>query len=125
LPSRWIVYALSALEGTGNRIGRTHIQTFLYLAENWSLVPRAHKFELYRYGPYSFDLDSELQALRSVRVLNVTPDPEGYGASYALSDGYESAKGEVQLDQQAESKLRELADWLGPLGVKELEAATT
>jgi hypothetical protein len=42
-------------------------------------VPLDYKFEIYHYGPYSFELADDMSSLDSLGILCVAADPGGYG----------------------------------------------
>lgn len=121
-----IALAINALSNYTERVGRTHIQKFLFLAENWFLDMSHHTFEMYRYGPYSFDLDGEVQALRSVGVIDMEPSASGYGARYSIDSGQvTTAVNKGGIPQGDQRKIKELAKWIAPKRVRELEAIGT
>lgn len=66
--------------------GETHIQKTAYVAKVVEHVPFESQFILYKHGPYSFEMNSVLNYMRSQNILLVTPQGN-YGSSYKLNDG--------------------------------------
>ena len=65
--------------------GETHIQKSTYFLQELAGVPLDFNFIFYSYGPYSFDLNDAITALRCDRLVTVKPrDP--YGASLLPSE---------------------------------------
>lgn len=121
-----IALAVDAMSNHSSSVGRTHIHKFLFLAESWFRGMPSHEFTLYRYGPYSFDLDAELQALRSVGAIRADADPNGYGARYSVDgDQIELARTRGQLPEETTLGFERIAEWLATKPVRALEAVAT
>ena len=110
--------AIRALNESGSRTSRTHIQKLLYFANVWNIgnVP-PFEFVLYDHGPYSFELDRTLLLMESFNAFTRVADPDGFGSRY-------SVEGEGK-EEVSSAPLIRLAKWLGPLGVRDLEARAT
>ena len=63
--------------------GETHIQKCIFFLQKMLKVPLDYEFVLYKHGPYSFDLRSELAEMRARLYLEVEPR-SGYGPSFTL-----------------------------------------
>ncbi len=74
------VAAMVALVGNAQtrRLGKTQLQKLVYFLQK-SGVPLGYEYEIYHYGPYSFELSDDMDSLDSLGVLNVESDPNGYG----------------------------------------------
>lgn len=66
------------------KLGKIQLQKLVYFAQNYGL-PLRYKFEIYHYGPYSFELSNDLGSLDALEIVNVQSDPNGYG--YQISAG--------------------------------------
>src|SRR5437868_15143797 len=66
------------LQNATTRLGKTQVQKLLYFAQKAG-VPLEYKYEIYHYGPYSFELSHDLSSLDGLGVLNIQNDPSGYG----------------------------------------------
>ena len=63
--------------------GETHIQKCVLFLQKMTKIPLGYEFVLYKHGPYSFDLRSELAEMRARLYLDVEPR-SGYGPSFTL-----------------------------------------
>lgn len=121
-----VALAIETLGAASQRTPRTHIHKLLYLAEKWGNLPSPHQFSLYLHGPYSREIDAEIQSLRAVGLVTAVPDPAGFGADYKVDVEYaKRAEQNGGLTSQQLSALRGLAQELGRQTVRHLEALTT
>lgn len=121
-----IALAIQAMSVYSERVGRTRIQKFLFLAEHWLQGMPRHTFEMYRYGPYSFDLDGEMQALRSVGVIQGVANPDGYGMSYSVEEAQVNlARNKGGIPPSTQKRFDDLGRWIGQKRVRQLEAIGT
>jgi uncharacterized protein YwgA len=60
-----------ALLKNGSWCGETHLQKSVYLLQVLCNVPSDFDFVLYKHGPFSFDLSSELMSMRADGLLDV------------------------------------------------------
>ena len=105
--------------------GETHIQKSTYFLQEMLGVPLDFNFIFYSYGPYSFDLNDAMTALRCDQLITVKPrDP--YGASLLPAD-----KASAFLDRYPKTRkryaaaVRFVARKLGAKKVVELERLAT
>lgn len=116
---------IDALRRHGSWCGETHIQKTAYFLQEASGVPLDFNFILYKHGPYSFDLNDELTALRADQLLVVQPaDP--YGAH--LYPGPEAtaflARFPITINRHA-AAVKTVAEEFGKRTVAELERLAT
>src|ERR1700741_5392329 len=71
------------LHSRGSWCGETHLQKALYILQDLSKSNFGYKFVIYKHGPYSFELSSELTAMRAANILEFQFPREGYGPSIA------------------------------------------
>ncbi len=76
-----IVEMLDEIIKKGSWAGETHLQKCLYFLQNMRNVPIGYEFQLYRYGPFSFDLRDDIARLQAEEVLNLSPRSSSYGSS--------------------------------------------
>lgn len=114
---RTVKKIIRALNKAKSRSSRTHIQKMMFFAKSWKLT-RATDFEfiLYQHGPYSYELDRVLLAMESLESITRDPAPDGYGSRYSVVRAWKSPP---------RARYLQLAEWLGPLGVRDLEARAT
>jgi uncharacterized protein YwgA len=116
---------IDALQRHGSWCGETHIQKSAYFVQEVFGVPLDFNFILYKHGPYSFDLNDELTALRADQLLTVQP-AGGYGAH--LYPGPEASAFLARFPQTVRRYARAVETVAGEFGkrtVAELERLAT
>jgi uncharacterized protein YwgA len=116
---------LDQLKEKGSWCGETHLQKATFFLQELGGVPLGLDFVLYKHGPYSFDLNDEITALRADMLLTVKPR-EPYGPSLYTSDGGRTLLERYQqtLGRYA-TAIKFVADQLGSSNVSELEKLGT
>lgn len=89
------------------RLGKTQVQKLVYFAQD-SGVPLNYKYEIYHYGPYSFELSNDLSSLDSLGVLNVESDPRGFGFDISVGKFAEKFKLEPKYQKKVEKVIEQL-----------------
>ena len=77
---------LDRMIAKGSWAGETHLQKGLFFLQSMRDVPTGYTFQLYRYGPFSFDLSDEIVQMKGDRVIIPFYRPYPYGPSLASSD---------------------------------------
>ncbi|MFG0274936.1 MAG: hypothetical protein ACF8QF_07760 [Phycisphaerales bacterium] len=119
----WVSAAVQRLRDEGSWAGRIHVHKLLVVAQLLGLVRVPFRFELYRYGPYSFELDELIADMENFGFVSKEYAQPGYGPRLALS-----STGEEDLDSLSEHELAALstvASEFGRRGSKELELLAT
>ncbi len=132
LPERIAIvsHVIHDLRKNGSWCGETHIQKSIYLLQHACQVPLGYDYILYKHGPYSFDLSSELGSMRGANYVELIFQVEGYGPTVALT---ETAEHILQMYENSHNsrlkkafyKADEIATWLGTKDVKSLERLAT
>lgn len=106
--------------------GETHIQKASFIAQEMLQVPTGIDFELFKHGPFSFQLREELGEMRAEEILTLKAQRPPYGPRFYTDEAAS------QLRRRFPKTLREYreqlewtADWLGPRGVVLLERTAT
>lgn len=86
-----------------SRIGKTQLQKLVYFLQNAG-VPLDYRYEIYHYGPYSFELSDEMGSLDSLGILNVESDPSGFG--FNITSGKFAEK--YQIGKKYQRKLEKV-----------------
>ena len=108
------------------QVGRTLVHKAFWLAEDLMKRDMGFRFGLWQYGPFAPSLEAELDEMEAVQLLEVVPDPEGYGRHHALSPAGEAlVRHYGQRVKDERPVLEFLAEKLALLTVKELEAVAT
>lgn len=81
----WVLHAIECLNDKGSWTGRVHIHKLLYITKELLTEKVPFSFELYRFGPYSFDLDEHLRDLATFGAVSATIVDEGYGPKHEVS----------------------------------------
>ena len=119
----WIAATVAALNRSGSWTGRIHIHKHLYLTKALGLAAPPFDFVLYQYGPYSYDLDSDIAQMELYgQLIKVYPSP-GYGARYMVSELGAEEGG--QLSAEATAALQRVANALGNSDSQSLELQAT
>lgn len=110
----------------GSWCGETHIQKTIFVAKSICSVPFDSEFVLYKYGPFSFDLNKSLTHMTARNLLALISNP-GFGPSYEINEklwaGLNNAvDGFFSIH---EPKLRIICEFLAPKNVSELERIAT
>lgn len=123
-----VVAALDAkLAARGSWCGETHIQKSVYFLQEMLAVPTGFPFILYKFGPFSDQLRTELGSMRADGFLELIPQPAPYGPKL-----HTTTIAKRQLVDRWPKTLRRynaqldfVADELGGLGVGALERLAT
>ena len=111
-----IASAITAIKHAGHRAWRTHIQKLIYIAISWDIVPdKPYRFVIHQFGPYSFDLDQDISRMEAFGIIQRQWGKEGLGSHFSIED----------LSYPYAESLDELAKWLSPKGVRDLEVLAT
>jgi uncharacterized protein YwgA len=81
----WVAQAVQSLRSRDSWTGRIHVHKLLVLLYLSKLAEPPFDFEIYRYGPYSFELDEVIRQMTSLGHLRKEFPRKGYGPRYSLS----------------------------------------
>ena len=77
---------MKSLKCRGSWCGETHTQKATFFLQELLHVPLGYNFILYKHGPYSFDLNEELTAMRADGMIHLVPQPYPYGPTLNAND---------------------------------------
>src|SRR5262245_29122108 len=113
------------LAANGSWCGETHIQKSTFVLQEVVNLPTEFSFILYKHGPFSFDLRSELTSMRADGLLLLEAQYP-YGSSYASTEnGRQLQKRFPKTIEQFRRPTEFIAKTLGPKNVSELEQLAT
>jgi len=116
---------LEQLRNRGSWCGETHLQKATYFLQQMMRVPLGFDFVLYKHGPYSFDLNDEITALRADQLLTVSPRSP-YGPSlYPTNIGLAHLERFPKTRERYAKAVQFVADRLAGKNVVELERLGT
>ncbi len=116
-----ICHLVNAMHEHGSWVGETHIQKCSMFLQRLLKVPIEYQFVLYKHGPYSFDLRSELAEMRVRYLLDVEPHPD-YAPSYVLGDRGERI---TKFHNEYENEVEFVSQEVSRKNVVELERVST
>lgn len=119
-----ILATVEALRKHGNGTGKTHLQKALFLLE--CLDPRRvpFRFVLYKHGPYSFDLESELEEMKSYAAISATPVYD-YGMDLRPGDMATYVREKSPLKRETARMIERVCRFVRLKTVSELERIAT
>ena len=77
---------LSRMINKGSWGGETHLQKCIFFLQEMRNVPTGYTFQLYKYGPYSFDMHDEIVRLRGIGMLFLYSRKPQYGVALKVSE---------------------------------------
>ena len=77
---------LNSMINKGSWAGETHLQKCLFFLQTMRGVPTGYEFQIYKYGPFSFDLRDDLVQLRAEGMVELSPRSASYGSSLDVSE---------------------------------------
>jgi uncharacterized protein YwgA len=79
-----LVALVRRVQAKGLDLGKIQFQKLIYFLQEKG-VTLDYDYEIHHYGPYCFELASDLDLLNALEILEVSPDQKGYG--YHISGG--------------------------------------
>jgi hypothetical protein len=121
-----VVDLIKRLRERGSWCGETHVQKAMFILQDISRSNFGYKFVIYKHGPYSFDLNSELTAMRAAGILEFQFPREGYGPSIRATDFGERVYNiNKENVERYDAVSRFLAEWFAASDVRHLEKVAT
>lgn len=115
---------VEALNDRYSFCGETHIQKATYFLTELFDIPLPHQFELYLYGPYSFDLHADLNAMCADDFVRLVP--RRLGASWIPGERYPMLRRHFRKTVESFTpQIEFVADRVARFDVKKLEAHAT
>ena len=108
------LFVLELLDLSGKVECKTKLQKLMFLAKTEEKAPLTYKFEKYHYGPFSFDLNDDLNALKQINLITESIDMLG------SSDGSAIIKSTFTLTEDGKKELSDNINKLSPEGINAL-----
>jgi hypothetical protein len=119
-----ILTLVEALNRRNSFCGETHLQKGAYILKELLGVDLESSFQLYLYGPYSFDLHRLLESMRTDELLEITP--RSTGASWLPGDRSGLLKEKFpRTIKGVKARVEFVAERIARLGVVELGGIAT
>lgn len=117
---------IAGLRTAGSWCGETHVQKSIYVLQVGLHVPLRYDYILYKHGPYSFELKSEMAGLIGRGLLRQEFSSPPYGPRLVGTDVMETHRsrysGKVGEHSAA---IQQVAQFFRDRGVAELEVLST
>lgn len=121
-----VVETAKRLRARGSWCGETHLQKALYILQDMSKSSFGYKFVIYKHGPYSFELNNELAAMRAANILEFVFPREGYGPRIVTTAfGDRVLQANEENIRGFEPLIDFLSDWFATSDVRHLERVAT
>lgn len=121
-----VVDLANRLRSHGSWCGETHLQKAMFILQDLTRSNFGYKFIIYKHGPYSFDFNSELTAMRAADILEFRIQREGYGPSIAPTEfGGRIFNSNEENVREYSSTLEFLTEWFASKDVRYLEKVAT
>jgi uncharacterized protein YwgA len=111
---------VALLANSRSILGKIQLQKLVYFSQNDGL-PLKYLFEIYHYGPYSFELSNDLGSLDALEIVRVQSDPNGYG--FQISTGKFADK--YTLPPKYQKKIDKVINQFGADSTTKLEVKAT
>ena len=110
----------------GSWAGKTHLQKCIFFLQAMAGVPTGYVFQLYRYGPFSFEMRDEIIRLQAEDIIRLAPRSASYRSSLKTTEASKHLRKYVSktLDQHSKA-IDFVADHFGALNASELEPLAT
>lgn len=107
--------------------GPVHLQKSIFFLQEMRKVPLGYEFVLYRYGPYSFELQDEIEHIRGVGILKWRfHDSPGYATGLDTTEASRDIRDNLpKLMDQYENDLAFVSENIGPMMSRQLERVST
>ncbi len=112
---------VDAMHQQGSWVGETHIQKCSMFLQKLLQVPTDYQFILYKHGPYSFDLRTELAEMRVRYLLDLKPN-RVYAPSYILGH---RGRLHIEISNEFQNEIDFVSRELSRKNVVELERVAT
>ena len=87
-----ILYIIKKLDSKGAGNGETTIQKLMYFIKQKNILDIDYKYVLHNYGPFSFELNDDLNYLEESNMIEKISDPDGFGFNYIPKKGNNAAE---------------------------------
>jgi hypothetical protein len=123
--SALVLNVIKCLRKQGSWTGKTHVQKSLFLLKATSGMEVPFTYVLYKHGPYSFEVESELEQMRSYAAITSEPDPDGYGVVLKPGPGANFIERGARWEEAEAQEVEKICRFVGRRNVSELERLAT
>jgi uncharacterized protein YwgA len=116
---------IEVLASLGSRTGKTHVVKGLFLGHAAGALAVPFEFFLYKHGPYSTDIESTLEQMKSYGAITVQPAYDGYGVILRPCDMADFVKRRAPLTAETRSGIDRVCRFIQAKNVGQLERLAT
>jgi uncharacterized protein YwgA len=121
----FILAVIEALHRHGSWTGKTHVQKAISLLRDSGKAAVPFQFVLYKHGPYSFEVEAELEQMQSYGALMVEPNAQGYGVVLKANEAAKLVQENASLSEEESHAIDEVCRFVGSRTVTDLERLAT
>lgn len=119
-----ILATIEGLNDKGSWTGKTHVQKSLFLLHSALKKEIPFEFILYKHGPYSFDVEEEMERMRGYEAIHQTEVSE-YGVKLRPGERAQLLKNLAPLESSEKAAIDKVCDFVGCREAKDLERLAT
>jgi hypothetical protein len=119
-----VLAMIETLRAQQSRTGKTPIIKGLYLAKAAGLDVPFELF-LYKHGPYSTDIEDNLDQMKSYGAIDVEPAFDGYGVKLSPGENAGFVKKQAALSAEEMATLEKVCRFIRHKNVSQLERLAT
>jgi hypothetical protein len=116
-----ILAVVEKLRKYGSWTGKTHVQKALFLLSVASTIRVPSTFVLYKHGPYSFELEDELEQMKSYAAIVSETVQSGYGPTLRPGANATLVERQAPLSALEDEAIDRVCRFVGKRSVTELE----
>jgi hypothetical protein len=120
-----VLAVIRGLHVHGSWTGKTHVQKALFLMKAAARIEVPFAYVLYKHGPYSFELESELEQMQSYAAVKIEPNAEGFGVVLTTGPGAGFATRLAQLSKTEQTQVELTCQFVGNRNMADLERLAT
>jgi hypothetical protein len=120
-----ILNVIRRLRAHGSWTGKTHVQKSVFLLKAASEIDVPFAFVLYKHGPYSFEVEAELEQMLSYAAITSEPDPNGFGVVLKPGPGVNFVDCGAPLGKDEEAQVERICQFVGKRNISDLERLAT
>jgi len=121
----YILRVIQKLHQYGSWTGKTHVHKALSLLRDLGKVPVPFEFVLYKHGPYSFEVEAELEQMRSYGAITMEPNTRGYGVVLKAGEAASLVEQSASLSAEVSQAIDQVCRFVSSRSAAELERLAT
>ena len=120
-----ILAMIEGLRAHGNRTGKTHVIKGLFLGKAAGVLEVPFDFFLYKHGPYSTDVEENLEEMISYGAVAVDPAFDGYGVILRPGEKADFAQARAPLRPETREGIGRICQFIQGKNAGQLERLAT